>query len=78
MGMTEVLRKGWLFSQNLVVTNQLDQLIVELNSSLRHIIVTLDYLITDFPPLDYFKERGHSQTMLTNILAFFDLLTTSC
>ena len=45
MGITEILRRIWLFSENKIqssesVSKQPTQLIVELNSSLRHIIVT--------------------------------------
>ena len=44
MGLTEILRRIWLFSANKIkssesVSKQPTQLIVELNSSLRHIIV---------------------------------------
>ena len=47
MGITEILRRIWLFSANKTKSSesfskQPTQLIVELNSSLRHIIVTLD------------------------------------
>ena len=46
MGITEILRRIWLFSANKIKSSesfskQSTQLIVELNSSLRHIIVTL-------------------------------------
>ena len=46
MGITEILRRIWLFSANKIkkyesVSKQPTQLIVELNSSLRHIIVTI-------------------------------------
>ena len=46
MGITEILRRIWLFSANKTKSSesfnkQPTQLIVELNSSLRHIIVTL-------------------------------------
>ena len=46
MGITEILRRIWLFSANKIkssvsFSNQPTQLIVELNSSLQHIIVTL-------------------------------------
>ena len=45
MGITEILRRIWLFSANKIKSSesfckQPTQLIVELNSSLRHIIVT--------------------------------------
>ena len=45
MGITEILRRIWLFSANKIkisesVSKQPTQLIVQLNSSLRHIIVT--------------------------------------
>jgi hypothetical protein len=45
MGITEILRRIWLFSANKIKSSesfskQPIQLIVELNSSLRHIIVT--------------------------------------
>ena len=45
MGITEILRRIWLLSANKVkisesVSKHPNQLIVELNSSLRHIIVT--------------------------------------
>ena len=47
MGITEILRGIWLFSENKIKSSesgskQPTQLIVELNSSLRHIIVTKD------------------------------------
>ena len=47
MGITEILRRIWLFSANKIKSSesfskQPSQLIVELNSSLRHIIVTID------------------------------------
>ena len=46
MGITEVLRRIWLFSANKIKSSesfskQPTQLIIKLNSSLRHIIVTL-------------------------------------
>ena len=46
MGITEILRRIWLFSANEIkssesVSKQPTQLIIELNSSLRQIIVTL-------------------------------------
>ena len=46
MGITEVLWRIWLFSTNKIKSSesfskQPTQLIVELNSSLRHIIVTM-------------------------------------
>ena len=46
MGITEILRRIWLFSANKIKSSesfskQPTQLIVELNSSLRHIIVTI-------------------------------------
>ena len=49
MGITEILRRIWLFSANKIKSSesfskQPTQLIVELNSSLWHIIVTLDAL----------------------------------
>ena len=45
MGITEILRRIWLFSANKIKSSELfskqpTQLIVELNLSLRHIIVT--------------------------------------
>ena len=51
MGITEILRRIWLFSANKIKSSesgsksfskQPTQLIIELNSSLRHIIVTLN------------------------------------
>jgi hypothetical protein len=47
MGITEILRRIWLFSANKIKSsesssNQPTQLIVELISSLRHIIVTYE------------------------------------
>ena len=52
MGIPEILRKIWLFSANMAKSSesfskQPTQLIIELNSSLRHIIVTLDSIILD-------------------------------
>ena len=49
MGITEILRRIWLFSANKTkssepFSNQPTQLIIELNSSFRHIIVTLMYI----------------------------------
>ena len=49
IGITEILRRLWLFSANKIKSSesgskQPTPLIVELNSSLRHIIVTLDFL----------------------------------
>jgi hypothetical protein len=46
MGIKEILRRIWLFSANNIKSSesfskQPTQLIIELNSSLRHIIVTL-------------------------------------
>ena len=46
MGITEILRRIWLFSANKIKSSksfskQPTQLIIELNSSLRHIIVTM-------------------------------------
>ena len=46
LGITEILRRNWLFSANKIkgsesFSKQPTQLIIELNSSLRHIIVTL-------------------------------------
>jgi hypothetical protein len=46
MGITEILRRIWLFSANKIKSSesfskQPTQLIIELNSSLRHIIVTI-------------------------------------
>ena len=48
MGITEILRRIWLFTANNIKSSesfskQPTQLIVELNSSLRHIIVTFDF-----------------------------------
>ena len=48
MGITEILRRIWLFSANKIKSSesfskQSTQLIVKLNSSLRHIIVTIEY-----------------------------------
>ena len=48
MGITEILRRIWLFSANKIKSSesfskQPTQLIVELNSSLQHIIVTYVY-----------------------------------
>ena len=48
MGITDIFRRIWLFSANKVKSSesfskQPTQLIVELNSSLRHIIVTMVY-----------------------------------
>ena len=41
MGKTEVLRRIWLFSANKIKSSEkATQLIVKLNTSLRHIIVT--------------------------------------
>ena len=45
MGITEILRRIWLFSANKIKSSesfskQPTQLIVELNSSLQHVIVT--------------------------------------
>ena len=50
MGITEILRRIWLFSANKTksfesFSKQPTQLIVELNSSLRHIIVTYDVFL---------------------------------
>ena len=46
MGITEILKRIWLFSANKIKSSesfskQPTQLIVELNSSFRHIIVTM-------------------------------------
>ena len=54
MGITEILRRIWLFSANKIkssesVSKQPTQLIVELNSSLRHIIVTLVLFVLSGP-----------------------------
>ena len=51
MGITEILGRIWLFSANKLKSSesfskQATQLIVEFNSSLRHIIVTLTLLLT--------------------------------
>ena len=51
MGITEILRRIWLFSAYKIkssesLSKQPTQLIVELNSSLRHIIVTNIYRIS--------------------------------
>ena len=48
IGITEFLRRIWIFSANKIKSSesggkQPTQLIVELNSSLRHIIVTFDF-----------------------------------
>ena len=48
MGITEILRRIWLFSSNKMKSSesfskQPTKLIVELNSSSRHIIVTYDF-----------------------------------
>ena len=50
MGITEILRRIWLFSANKIKSSesgskQPTQFIVELNSSLRHIIVTLVFIL---------------------------------
>ena len=47
MGITEILRRIWLFSANKIISfesfsKQPTHFIVELNSSLRHIIVTME------------------------------------
>ena len=48
IGITEILRRSWLFSANKIQSSepfskQTIQLIVKLNSSLRHIIVTITF-----------------------------------
>ena len=78
MGITEILRRIWLFSANKIkssesVSKQPTQLIVELNSSLRHIIVTkmscfyeelclhyFFYLFTNF----YLAEKQNNEKFL--------------
>jgi hypothetical protein len=58
MGITKVLRRIWLFSKNRIknsesISKQPTQLIVELNSSLLHIIVTnaTSSNVREIPPL---------------------------
>ena len=68
MGITEILRRIWLFSANKIkssesVSEQPTQLIVELNSSLRHIIVTM---VT----LEFQLNSPHS-TIVTIVRTFF-------
>ena len=52
MGITEILRRIWLFSENKISSEsgskQPTQLIVELNSSMRHIIVTITTYLVKF------------------------------
>ena len=69
MGITEILRRIWLFSANKIkssesVSKQPTQLIVELNSSLRHIIVTilsLAFSLKVFLDLlhDHYVQKAH-------------------
>ena len=54
MGKTKVLRRIWLFSANTIKSSksfskQQTQLIIELNSSLQHIIFTQDFIKRTLP-----------------------------
>ena len=75
MGITEILRRIWLFSANKIKSSesfskQPTQLIVELNSSLRHIIVTQHALYIRFLPrpegIEYTITRA-AKVLLTNL-----------
>ena len=71
MGITELLRRIWLFSANKTKSSesfckQPTQLIVELNSSLRHIIVTLlSCLITTVLAFETFPNDSSLVTSYT-------------
>ena len=70
MGITEILRRIWLFSAKIKssesFSNQPTQLIVKLNSSLRHIIVTKDrkHALTHF-------DSRHQDCNITRISGIF-------
>ena len=56
MGITESLRRIWLFSANKIKSSESEQptqLIVELNSSLRHIIVTIVFTSMTYITLSF-------------------------
>ena len=66
MGLTEILRRIWVFSANKIKSSesggkQPTQLILKLNSSLRHIIVTLNKKLpeTEKPYLEYYIHGYH-------------------
>jgi hypothetical protein len=71
MGITEVLRRIWLFSENKIKSSesgrkQPTQLIIELNSSLRHIIVTLGTFLISLKKLT--EKNIHTATYrITNL-----------
>ena len=47
VGITEILRRIWLISANKIRSSEPTQHVVELNSLLRHIIVTMVYNTRD-------------------------------
>ena len=60
LGITEILRRIWLFSANKIKSSEyfskeLTQLIVELNSSLQHIIATLGFSLKNQCQISYLK-----------------------
>ena len=62
MGITEIFRRIWLLSANKIKSSEsfskpLTELIVELNSSLRHIIVTIVVLFSGSSGVSY--PKGH-------------------
>ena len=69
MGITEILRRIWLFSANKIKSSesgskQPTQLIVDLNSSLQHIIVTKDCYFLSNTYKSNFKARFYNKEEL--------------
>ena len=72
MGITEILRRIWLFSANKVnssepFSKQPTQLIVKLNSSLRLIIVTLDRVFQNMLFIISFSHSENVQKFCENL-----------
>ena len=85
MGITEILRRIWLFSANKIkscecFSKQPTQVIVELNSSLRHIIVTLGaikYWMLTYQLLDDFLGGTNSKIESSNLAETFTFKNTN-
>ena len=78
MGITEILRRIWLFSANKIkssesVSKQPTQLIVELKSSLLHIIVTQDVFIETIILIIKFLAMSQNTLILAGLILFFPL-----
>ena len=80
MGITEILRRIWLFSANKIKSShsfskQPTQLIVELNSSLRHIIVT--YILSRSKQTAIFTKKFVDSRLLHISLKMFSSISSS-